>query len=77
MLDYLEARRHLPGARAADLEWDIDFARRWIVSERPTFDVAMGAVCGSFSEKSRKSLAAVPAPIEAPEMAAQKFTGPF
>jgi hypothetical protein len=44
MLDYIEARRHLPGARAADLEWDIDFARRWIESERPTFDVAMGAI---------------------------------
>ena len=44
ILDYVEARRHLPGARASELEWDRDFARRRIETERPTFDNAMGAV---------------------------------
>lgn len=44
LLDYIEARRNLPGARAGELVWDRDFARRWIDAERPTYDNAMGAL---------------------------------
>jgi hypothetical protein len=43
MLDYIDARRQI-GSRAADLTWNRDVAKRWIMFTRPYFDNAAGAL---------------------------------